>query len=65
MRKGVVALRKAGETATEKRRPPVGKVLVLALVAGAAAAALANEGVREKLTGAIGGGGDATQPAQA
>jgi hypothetical protein len=51
VRRGVVALRKAGETATEPRRPPIGKVLVLALVAGAGAAALANRNVRDRLVG--------------
>jgi hypothetical protein len=55
VRKGVVALRKAGTTATEPRRPPWGRLVALAVVAGAVAAVLANRGARAKLTSAIGG----------
>lgn len=55
VRKGVVALRKAGATATEPRRRPWGKLLALAVVAGGAAVVLANEGARAKVANAIGG----------
>jgi hypothetical protein len=55
VRKGVVALRKAGTTATQPRRRPWGKVLVLAVVAGGAAVVFANEGARAKVVNAIGG----------
>jgi len=55
VRKGVVALRKAGTTATEPRRRPWGKLLALAVVAGGAAVVLANQGARAKVANAIGG----------
>ena len=52
IREGVVALRKAGERMAEPPRRRGGKVLVLAVVAGAAAALFAN---KDKVAGAIGG----------
>jgi hypothetical protein len=55
VRKGVVALRKAGTTATQPRRRPWGKLLALAVVAGGAAVVFANQGARAKVTNAIGG----------
>ncbi|MFL5890937.1 MAG: hypothetical protein ACJ76M_17870 [Solirubrobacteraceae bacterium] len=53
--KGVVALRKAGTTATQPRRRPWGKLLALVVVAGGAAVVFANQGARAKVTSAIGG----------
>jgi hypothetical protein len=55
VRKGVVALRKAGTTATQRRRRPWGKWLVLAVVAGGAVVVFANQGARTKVMNAIGG----------
>jgi hypothetical protein len=57
LRKGLVALRNAGRDLAEppSHRGRNALVLVLVLVAGGAAAALANKGVREKLPGAISG----------
>jgi hypothetical protein len=55
VRKGVVALRKAGTTATEPRRRPWGKLLALTVVAGGAAVVFANRDARAKVTSAIGG----------
>jgi hypothetical protein len=55
VRKGVVALRKAGTTATEPRRRPWAKVLAVAVVAGGAAVVFANQGARAKVKDAVGG----------
>jgi ABC-type hemin transport system substrate-binding protein len=55
VRKGVVALRKAGTTATEPRRRPWRKVLALAVVAGGAAVVYGNQGARAKVKNAVGG----------
>jgi hypothetical protein len=55
VRKGVVALRKAGTTATEPRRRPWGKLLALAVVAGGAAVVYGNQGARAKVKNAVGG----------
>jgi hypothetical protein len=59
LREGVVALRKAGERVAEPPRRRGSKVLALVLTAGAAAALFAN---KDKLAGALGGGG-APEPA--
>ena len=58
IRESVVALRKAGERVAEPPRRGGGKVLVLALVAGAAAVLFTN---KDKVAGAL-GGGEAPQP---
>ncbi len=54
LRKGLVALRNAGREVAEPPSHRGRNALVLMLVVGGAAA-LANKGVREKLTGAISG----------
>ena len=64
VRQGVVALRKAGTRATEPRRPPWGKLVALAVVAGAVAAVFSNRGARAKLTSAIGGESSAADGAE-
>ena len=61
LRKGLVALRNAGRDVAEPPSHRGRNALVLVLVVGGAAAALANTGVREKLTGAI-SGREAPQP---
>ncbi|MFL5837005.1 MAG: hypothetical protein ACJ76K_10535 [Solirubrobacteraceae bacterium] len=55
VRKGAVALRKAGTTATESRRRPWGKLLALAVVAGGAAVVYGNQDARAKVKNAVGG----------
>jgi hypothetical protein len=61
LRKGLVALRNAGREVAEPPSHRGRNALVVVLIVGGAAAAFANKGVREKLTGAI-SGSEAPQP---